>query len=124
MWVAEQLKRPDISQVPRGWQADTTPALNNIPTSGSAQAFNDLVLGGNRAAQQGQFETAIDFWKRAAPLDQSPNINCRGESLHIPKSKPHRTPFPCCNKQNCKQPMLYSGSTITRLSFGCQIAVM
>jgi len=68
--------------VPRGWQADTTPALNNIPTSGSAQAFNDLVLGGNRAAQQGQFETAIDFWKRAAPLDQSPNINCRGESLH------------------------------------------
>ena len=37
------------------------------------------MVAGNKAAQQGQFETAIDFWKKAIPLDPSPSVKSHGE---------------------------------------------
>jgi len=44
-------------------------------------AFNRLVTDGNVAAQAGHFDTAIEKWQRAIPIDPDPARSCRGASL-------------------------------------------
>lgn len=45
------------------------------------ETFNAINQAGNLAARQGHFKLAVDYWMQAIPLDASPNVPCRGESL-------------------------------------------
>jgi hypothetical protein len=57
-------------------------ALAAAPRS-QVDRYNGLVTGGNRAAQRGDFISAKALWKRAIPLDPSPDLKCRGEFLRV-----------------------------------------
>lgn len=53
------------------------------PPQFKSGTFNDFNYRGNVAAQNGDFEKAIAYWKKAIPLDRSPSVKCRGEGLRI-----------------------------------------
>ena len=44
-------------------------------------SYNDLVQRGNIAAQAGDFDSAISYWRKAIPLDPTPDKKCRGDVL-------------------------------------------